>query len=287
VQIEAVETPEHRHIALAFVRAQGEVGLSENKAGWLERDDGRPGDGVLLIVDGAPVAYAGVAPARAPGEWAVEVVADDPTAAAHLIPEVERRLRARGGRRLRWWTYDAGTEQLPPQFGFQPERRLLRMASPLPRPHSEPGFPPEVEVRGFTPGRDEDAWLEANNAAFAGHRENSNLDRADLRRRMEMDWFDPEGLRMAWWGTDLAGFCWTKRHGAAEGEIYIIGAVPGYQGRGLGKALVLEGMRYLAAVGCTNVFLYTEGDNSRAVALYESLGFEIEAVHRSFIEELD
>lgn len=287
MRIEAVETPEQRRSALAFVSAHAGAGLSENKAGWLERADGRPGDGVLLIDDGTPIAYAGVAPARTPGEWAVEVVADDPATAARLLPEVEKRLRLRGGRRLRWWTYDDRTEQLPPQLGFRPERRLLRMARPLPAPDSHPAFPPQVEVRGFIPGRDEEAWLQANNAAFAGHRENSDLARTDLDRRMKMDWFDPDGLRMAWWGADLAGFCWTKRHGPSDGEIYIIGTVPGYQGRGLGRVLVLEGMRYLSTAGCTRVFLYTEGDNARAVALYESLGFEIEAVHRSFIEDLD
>ena len=159
------------------------------------------------------------------------------------------------------------------------------MARPLPGP--EPSFPPEVEVRGFVPLRDEDAWLAVNNAAFAGHAENSDLDRQDLSERMERAWFDPAGLRMAWWGLDLAGFCWTKRHGPTDGEIYIIGTAPAHQGHGLGRALVLEGMRHLAGEGCDRVFLYTEGDNERALGLYHSLDFELEAAHRSFMTEID
>lgn len=283
MRIQSIDTPERRRLVLDFVGEQP-TRLSENKVGWLEHPEGRTGEGLLLIDGQGPVAYAGLAPARKPGEWAIEVVTDDPDAAAVLLAEARSRLHRRGAKRLRWWTYDPATEQLPPGLGFHPERRLLRMGRPLPGP--EPSFPAPVEVRGFIPASDGDAWLGVNNAAFAGHAENSGLDRGDLRRRMEHDWFDPDGLRMAWWGDDLAGFCWTKRHGPADGEIYIIATHPTYQGHGLGRALVLEGMRHLAEIGCSRVFLYTEGDNERALALYESLGFEIEIVHRSFIDEL-
>lgn len=283
MRIQSIETPELRRLALDFVGEQT-TGLSENKAGWLEHPEGQSGEGMLLIDGQEPIAYGGLAPARKPGEWAIEVVTDHPGAAAQLLSEARSRLHRRGANRLRWWTYDPATEQLPVRLGFRPERRLVRMARPLPGP--EPSFPAQVEVRGFIPATDADAWLQVNNAAFAGHAENSDLDREDLRRRMELDWFDPDGLRMAWWDDDLAGFCWTKRHGTTDGEIYIIGTHPTYQGHGLGRALVLEGMRHLAEGGCRRVFLYTEGDNERAVALYESLGFEVEVVHRSFIEEL-
>lgn len=261
------------------------TGLSEHKAGWLERPQSRQGAGLLLLDGGIPLGYAAMSAARSPGEWAVEVVTGDSDVAARLVEEVRDRLSGRGVHRLRWWTYDPLTEVLPPRLGFRSERRLLRMGRPLPGP--DPSFPVDVEVRGFAPGEDEDAWLRVNNAAFAGHAENSNLDRQDLIGRMELDWFDPAGLRMAWWGTDLAGFCWTKRHGSTDGEIYIIGTAPAYQGHGLGRALVLEGMRHLSGVGCSRVFLYTEGDNHRAVGLYESLGFEVEVVHRSFIAQLN
>jgi mycothiol synthase len=260
------------------------TGLSEQKAGWLELPQGRHGAGLLVLYDENPVGYAGLSPAQSQGEWAVEVVTGDSGVAAQLVEEAMDRLSRRGVHRIRWWTYDPLTEVLPPRLGFRPERRLLRMARPLPGP--DPSFPTEVEVRGFTPDEDEDAWLTVNNAAFAGHAENSNLDRQDLLGKMELEWFDPAGLRMAWWGTDLAGFCWTKRHGSADGEIYIIGTAPAYQGHGLGRALVLEGMRHLSGMGCSRVFLYTEGDNERAVGLYESLEFEVEVIHRSFIAEL-
>ena len=56
-------------------------------------------------------------------------------------------------------------------------------------------------------------------------------------------WFDPEGFLLAFDADGLAGFCWTKVHPAdpptepdALGEIYVIGADPGRQGIGLGRA---------------------------------------------------
>ena len=103
---------------------------------------------------------------------------------------------------------------------------------------------------------------------------------------MAMDWFEPEGLRMAWERETLTGFCWTKIHPGGEGEIYIIGVVPSFQGRGLGRELVLEGMRHLSGRGCETVMLYTEGDNAAAVGLYEKLGMRTEAVNLSFVKNL-
>ena len=52
----------------------------------------------------------------------------------------------------------------------------------------------------------------------------------------------PMGFLLAWDGERLAGFCWTKVHDDGRGEIYILAVVPGSQGRGLGRALLLAGL---------------------------------------------
>ena len=70
---------------------------------------------------------------------------------------------------------------------------------------------------------------------------------------------DPSGFLIAWDGDELVGSCWTKVHGGGVGEIYVIGVSPPHQGRGLGRALVLAGLDYLAAVkGCTEGMLYVD-----------------------------
>lgn len=259
------------------------MGLSENKLAFIERHDGRPGLGLVAERDGSIVGYAALAPARAAGEWAMEVV----TADEELDPLVEEAVggaSAAGIERLRWWVYDDTLEDAPLRHGFEAERDLYRMSRPLPGPR--PRIPSGVEIRPFRPGDDDRAWLEANNAAFADHHENGAMTPDDLARRMAMEWFDPEGLRIAWLDGEIGAYCWTKVHPSGEGEIYIIGTVPAHQGHGLGKAMVLEGMRHLHAVGCPRVFLYTDGDNQAAVRLYSGLGFDIDRIHRSFLRRL-
>lgn len=282
VRIRPLDPASDRAALLDFLRS-GEVGLSENKYAFVAEPGDRPGAGLLALENGDIRGYVGLAPAQPSGEWAMELVSPL-VPPAPLIEAAFDRAREEGARRLRWWIYDPRQEDLPPRHGFAPERELVLMARPL--PVREGPVWKGLSVSGFRPGADETQWLEVNNAAFAGHPENGGVTLTDLRRRMSLPWFDPEGLRMAWDGPRLAGFCWTKIHGSGNGEIYIICVSPAYQGRGLGRALVLEGMRHLAGEGCDRVFLYTEGDNRAAIGLYRDLGYDVDRVHRSFIRDL-
>ena len=77
----------------------------------------------------------------------------------------------------------------------------------------------------------------------------------------------------------VVGFHWTKVHkggeGAADlGEVYAVGVDPEQQGGGLGRALTAAGINHLAEEGLEEVMLYVDADNTAAVSLYESLGFE-------------
>lgn len=287
MSIRPLQSPSDRAAVLEFLADQarkGLPGLSENKHALVEYDDGRPGAGLIArSADGGIVAYVGLAPA-AGGDWAMEIVAGeiDP---GGLVAAATDEARRRGAKRLRWWVYGGPLSEWPEKLGFSPERRLLIMARPLPADEAAQ-LPEGIAVGPFRRGVDEGAWLEVNNAAFRGHPENGDLTREDLERRMAMDWFDPEGLRMAWAGERLAGFCWTKIHPGGDGEIYIIGLHPDFQGRGLGRPLVLEGFRHLHERGCGRVFLYTEEDNGAAVRLYEKVGMQVVETHRSYLRAL-
>lgn len=189
---------------------------------------------------------------------------------------------SRGLDGLKAWSHGnhEAAADLAARYGFGPVRELWKMrmttaGARLP----EPALPEGVSLRPFLPGKDEDAWLAVNRAAFAHHPEQGNLTRADLDARMAEDWFDPAGFLLA---EDrdgrLLGFHWTKvhpKHGPhpAIGEVYVVGVAPEAQGMGLGKALTLAGIRYLQDLGLHAVMLYTDADNAAAVALYRSLGF--------------
>lgn len=174
-------------------------------------------------------------------------------------------------------------QRLAEQTGFARVRELLVMrrdlgpdALSLPEPRWADG----VSVRPFTVGRDEDAWLALNAAAFADHPEQAWLTRSDLDERMRGPWFDPDGFFLAERAGRLVGFHWTKAHGPDEtgepdrvGEIYVLGVDPSAQRLGLGKALALHGIRYLLDRGLPAVMLYVEASNPTAVGLYDRLGF--------------
>src|SRR5690606_14272836 len=85
----------------------------------------------------------------------------------------------------------------------------------------------------------------------------------------------PRGLLIVSEGARILGFHWTKRHTAEIGEVYVVATDPAAQGRGLGRALTVAGLHHLASVldDDAQIILYGESENSRAVALYESLGF--------------
>jgi mycothiol synthase len=95
---------------------------------------------------------------------------------------------------------------------------------------------------------------------------------------MAEPWFDPAGLYVAVRGEHMVGFHWTKVEQPAEGEVYVIGVDPAEQGTGLGRALLLIGLRRLRDRGVGQVTLYVEESNVGARRLYSSMGFTRSAI---------
>ncbi|ADB30075.1 mycothiol biosynthesis acetyltransferase [Kribbella flavida DSM 17836] len=192
-----------------------------------------------------------------------------------------RMLLDHGKDRLRLWAHGRlpGADELAAHFDLTVARELYflrRPSAPLP----EPGWPEGIDVRAFVPGQDDDAWLEVNARAFATHPEQGAWTTEDLGDRLHQPWFDPEGFFLAVDSKTgaLAGFHWTKVEGD-EGEVYVVGVDPSYQGTGLGKALTLHGLHHLQEVrGLPAVTLYVDGTNTAARALYEKLGFTTAAL---------
>ncbi|MGF7233586.1 MAG: mycothiol synthase [Frankia sp.] len=196
-----------------------------------------------------------------------------------LITEVDRAANGRPGT-LGVWAHGDHDDaaRLAARFGFTRDRVLWQLwmnTEHLP----ETRYPAGVTVRAFEVGRDEDAWLRVNAAAFAHHPEQGRWSRDDLTAREAEPWFDPAGFFLAERDGDLLGFHWTKIHpgggddGADAGEVYVVGVRPDAAGGGLGRALTLTGVRHLAAAGIPAVLLYVDDDNRAAVRMYETIGF--------------
>jgi mycothiol synthase len=260
---------------------------------WLDlRELGTDGS-VGLLYRGPqrdPVGYAqlkpdregwslGLAVGRSSGRARVDV-------GATLVREAERLVSGSGGGTLQLWISAPGPDddQLALAAGLRAGRDLYQMRRPLPVGESS-----RLDTRTFVVGQDEQAWLEVNNRAFAGHPEQGGWDPAALRRRQEERWFDPEGFLLHERDGRLAGFCWTKVHSGVVppiGELYVIGVDPDFQGMGLGRELVLAGLDHLTARGLEEAMLYVDDSNDRAVRLYRRLGFVVHHIDRAYVTEV-
>lgn len=179
---------------------------------------------------------------------------------------------------------------LAARLGLTRIRDLLQLRRPLPVPDDDPARAgaPRLALRPFDPSVDGDAWIRANNRAFATHPDQGDQTPDRLAATLAEPWVDLPGFLVADDPDrpgDLVGSCWTKVHppeGAdpALGEIFVIGVDPRHHGRGLGRTLVLAGLDHLAAQGLRTAMLYVEADNDPALRLYDHLGFTPHLRHR-------
>ncbi len=171
------------------------------------------------------------------------------------------------------------------ELGFHETRVFWTMECPLdalPEPQPVEG----VTIRGFTRPQDNLAALDVLNNSFIDHfdyhppteerwayRVNNPIFRPDLSWVAEID-VQPG---------KLAGFCFcgifedeNSSTGRMEGWIETLGTVRGWRGKGLGRALLLYGLRSLKGAGMKVGMLGVDSENpTGATGLYESVGFRV------------
>jgi mycothiol synthase len=269
--------------------ADGHAALGD--AAWLDLEHPTADSAGFLVDDRA---YAHVAPSDndAPGQWALGLAIapdarSDGTRRA-LVAAAVRHVAARGGGRIVLWVLGARADDDTDlsAAGLHPARDLFEMRVDLPI-DARPEWPEGVGVRAFEPGRDEAAWLEVNNRAFAGHAEQGGWTAATLARRTAEPWFDSALFLLAIDADGVVGFNWIKIHEADDrdprrGEIYVIGVDPRAQGTGLGRALAVAGLNAAHDRGIGTGMLFCAAENAPALKLYESLGFHVHRVDRAY-----
>lgn len=275
----------------AASHAGGHRALGEHK--WLDLvQGGRAGFAGFVATEAAGrrrlIGYAQLS--RGTDSWAVEYVVhpawrSEPRLRTDLVAAALAEVGREGGGHVHLWVPkpDERDDAVAEAVGLKKGRDLYQMRRRLP----VEGEHSSVETRAFRPGEDEQAWLEVNNAAFHGHPEQGSWTLTELEERESQPWFDPEGFLLHEIGGALAAFCWTKvqddEHEEGEvGEIYVIAVSPSFQGRGLGRELVLAGLEHLTGAGLGKAMLYVDRDNTGARALYKSLGFADDHVDRAY-----
>lgn len=280
------------HLLHVAADADGHPPLGEHK--WLDLvHGGRAGFSGFVARDDhrRVVGYAHLS--RGSHNWGLEVVVhpgyrepEDPIG-TDLVRAALAEVAAEGGGHVHLWVAKPAPahDAVALANGLTQGRELLQMRRPLP----VEGMESKIEVRSFRVGADEEEWLQVNNRAFGGHPEQGAWDAETLERRETEPWFDPDGFLVHEIDGRIAGSCWTKIHSDEEppiGEIYVISVDPDFQGRGLGRELVLAGLEHLADQGIETAMLYVDAANTTATSLYEKLGFEIDHVDRAYVGDI-
>jgi mycothiol synthase len=285
-RLDAVEIADVLALAAAAGDTDGAYPLSEHVVLHVRQGGETPAIHLLARdPDGTLVGYAHVDTTDEVDGASAELVVH-PLRRRHGLGRalVRAAITASGDGRLRLWAHgdhpSAGALAL--SLGFARARVLFQMRRSLFAPLPDVLLPENVTLRTFRPGVDDSEWLRVNGRAFADHPDQGRWTLRDLRIRMSEPWFDPAGFLLAVSSSGaLVGFHWTKVHGSSGhdhqhdpiGEVYVVGVDPSYAGHGLGRALTVAGLRHLRSLGLDQAMLYVDESNTRAVALYEGLGF--------------
>jgi mycothiol synthase len=181
---------------------------------------------------------------------------------------------------LTHWAKDADAAPVLESAGFIPIRHFLQMRidlsiGDLPRA----SWPDGLELRCFSPGRDEAELFAAFRDAFAEHSGDAEVNEADWwneNRDAPNAGFDPTVWFVASDGATIAGFsiCREREEDTERvGWISLLGVRPRWRGRGLGEALLVHSLDALGARGRRRAALNVDVDNTTgALRLYEKAG---------------
>jgi ribosomal protein S18 acetylase RimI-like enzyme len=104
---------------------------------------------------------------------------------------------------------------------------------------------------------------------FLGERVRRPKFSAERWNELVADYAPPNALLVAT-ADGIVGFTAVR---VETGELFLLFVHPGHAGRGVGRALLDAAHDVLRAAGRTEVFLFTEERNARALALYAAAGY--------------
>lgn len=248
------------------------VGVAETAEQHLRERWALPGfRGWVADEEGELAGYASLDAARE-----LEHVATDAASGAALL---EAALAAAGGPvSLTAFPEDVETVELLGGHGFVLDRTILRMWRPLRELPPAAAWPDRVAVRGYVPS-DAGAVHELLDRAYAG------WDPGYVARPHD-DWlafmtgheeFDPALWLLAERDGRLAGCALLWRVTSGRGWVKDLVVSSGERGQGLGRALLVHGLRASAAAGAEAVGLKVDASNpTGAPELYASAGFAVD-----------
>ncbi len=208
-----------------------------------------------------------------------------------LFAWVEERAREGGHEHglpadVRPFTSQADTYMNPQleKHGFQVVRYFFQMRRPLKDgdPIPEPQFPEGYTLRHVANDADVEKWVEMFNLSFIDHWDFHPATVERRKYRMSATSYRPDRdlVAVAPDGT-FAAFClctiyddFNTRNNVSEGWIDVLGTRRGFRKIGLGRAMLLEGLKKLNDNGIADAMLGVDAENpTGALGLYERAGF--------------
>lgn len=211
----------------------------------------------------------------------------------HLLESVLTYLARKGFGAAQTWCNlaDDWKMNLCKRAGFKEQRRFYSMVLRDDFESEEPAFPAGIRIdrmplKGLS---DEDlrVFVDVFNKSFANHFSFSptNINRW---RNIGNTSLDEMTVTFARDEDSVVGFslvenstAYNREKGTKDGWINILGVVPDSRGKGLGRALLLDGIRQLLSQGINTVHLGLDAENRAALSLYTSVGFDV--VHESVV----
>jgi mycothiol synthase len=206
-----------------------------------------------------------------------------------LVTAAREMVRRRAGSELQVYVpaHLPGSVAFAEALGFRYRSSLWMFALAEDRTVPPPTFPPEVSVRRWDVARDTDlvAWTAFMRHAFEGHPTTMTWTPAVIAGVHAAPDFDPDGILIVSAADDATEPIAFARVDLTDGEapgappigdVRLIGVLPAWRGRGLGRELLRCCVTDLRDRGAGRIELSVEAANDRATALYRAHGFEPE-----------
>jgi len=167
------------------------------------------------------------------------------------------------------------------ELGFSLVRRFLELRLDIDRVDGL-GVHPTIRCCYLQAG-DEDELTRLQNRAFAGMWGYNPNTVEEMSFRINSSTWSRRDIVLTYEGDRAIGCCWIGMvceggvPSVRKGRIHMLGVDPGYRGKGIGRELMMAGLTRLRNRGLKVAELTVDGENRTARALYQSLGFEVQA----------
>ena len=165
--------------------------------------------------------------------------------------------------------------------GFSPVRQFLELRLDIGRVEGL-CIHPGMEWRYLQPGQ-EDELTKLQNRAFAGTWGYNSNTIDTIAFRINLSTCSRQDIVLAYDEDRAVGCCWTGISceegipSVRKGRIHMLGVDPDHRRKGIGRQLMTVGLARLRNRGLTVAELTVDSENKAACALYQGLGFEVQA----------